>query len=516
MTTPAYPCNSAPEIPEGHYSRLCPCELRDWAGHDETQLKILACYMKDSPEKREARATANQGITTMPSGYVYFGQFIDHDITRDNRSLDHASPDVANTRNYRTAQLDLDHLYGKDPESVPCIYRTDGERLKLGRTLESQGIDGHAIPCSWNDLPRTSDGTAIVVDPRNDENLILAQLHVLFAKFHNRVLKLLKNQPALSPGPAPGSGTSLFRQARRFVTWHYQWILVNDFLPRILRLAVLDDIKKAGSQPRLFSSWYTPKDDPVALPVEFSVAAFRFGHSVVRGQYDLNHHVGGVNSSEILRMTRRGGGINTQLPANYVIEWDRFFAGTSGQMNLAEEIDTSITEMLYNVPKQTEEAFRFQSSLRISNLQPSHLEMRPPLPELTLRRGSKIRLPCGEEFAAKFKYNPIEPAALFPGQTEFFECGLKGRTPLWYYLLREAAVEPNPEPPGPRGQLQKLGTIGSRIVAETLYQLLNADCQSIAHAGCGWNPPAFTFGPAGEGWRLHSMADLVRFANEKP
>jgi hypothetical protein len=220
-------------------------------------------------------------------------------------------------------------------------------------------------------------------------------------------------------------------------------------------------------------------------------------------------------------MTKRGGGVATRLPANYLIDWNRFFDGLPElpvNRNLAQQIDTFITEMLYHVPKQTEEAFRFQSSLRMWSALPPYAEMMPPLPEVTLKRGSRVRLPCGEEFASTFKYPIIEPSILFPGRTEFFEHALKGRTPLWYYLLREAVVEPNPEPVlGPGApQLQKLGTLGSRIVAETLYQLLNADCQSIAHATGGWKPPSFSFGSAGRSWCIQSMADLVRFAGEEP
>src|SRR5439155_21306537 len=136
----------------------------------------------------------------------------------------------------------------------------------------------------------------------------------------------------------------------------------------------------------------------------------------------------------------------------------------------------------------------------------------PPLPETTLRRGSRMRLPSGQEFAKRFKYRCIKPALLFPRQEEFFETGLKKRTPLWYYLLREAAVEPNPEPAIGGLQQQKLGTIGSRIVAETLYQLLYADEKSIFHEGRRWEPPEFTFAPSGQRWCIRSMSDLARFA----
>jgi hypothetical protein len=512
----AYPCGGMPEKPQGCYSRLCKCDSGDWPEHDPAQLEILASEMKDSAEKREAREKQAKSVTTVPSGYVYFGQFIDHDVTKDNRYLSDAKPDVEETDNYRTAKLDLESLYGKDPEQVPCIYEIDRERLKLGWTLEAKDMYGHRIPSSLDDLPRTPDGTAITIDPRNDENLIVAQLHVLFAKFHNRALELIKSsQPLLSPGsPPPGPGTELFRRARRFVTWHYQWLIVNDFLPSLTRLAVLNDINAPGSKPRIFRRWYIPKDDPVALPIEFAVAAFRFGHSMVRDRYSLSKNIGGVPALEIIRMTHRGCGIKSQLPANYVIDWERFFAKMPGKVNRAELIDDFITETLYELPKQIEDAFRLQLSLRTS-LPCSDEKMKPPLPEMTLKRGSKIRLPSGEEFARRFKFDPIDSEEIFPGQDEFFECGLKGRTPLWYYLLREAIIEPNPEPVviGINRQLQKLGTLGSRIVAETLYQLLNADAQSIAHAGRAWQPPVFTFGSPNRSWCLNSLLALVRFIN---
>jgi hypothetical protein len=137
---------------------------------------------------------------------------------------------------------------------------------------------------------------------------------------------------------------------------------------------------------------------------------------------------------------------------------------------------------------------------------------------MTLKRGSNIRLPSGEEFARRFKFDPFDSEEIFPGQDEFFESGLKGRTPLWYYLLREAVIDPNPEPvevPINR-QLQKLGTLGSCIVAETLYQLLHADKQSILHEGKGWEPPVFTFGSTRRHWRIRSMSDLTRFVGCRP
>jgi hypothetical protein len=497
----AYPCSGG-EVAEGRYSRICTATDGTWEGHDDRVLETLADGMKDSAAKQQARAAKNKihPIATVPSGYVYFGQLIDHDITKDNRFLREAIPCVEKIENFRTTKLDLECIYGKDPKNVPCIYEDDKERLKLGPVL---GMNGQPILSQLDDLPRSSDGRAIIIDPRNDENLIISQMHVLFTKFHNYTVELLTTQPER----APITDGSLRDKARRFVIWHYQWWILNDFLPKIARSEVLKDIRRPKSKPRLFKRWYTLKDPPVSMPVEFSAAAFRFGHSMVRDNYHLNDGLS-APATEILHMTYRGCGITSHLTKSHVVDWSRFF-GSRPTDNHAEKIDTTISDVLYGVPKQTEDSFRFQASFARSPLVCGG-KMVPVLPAMTLMRGSRMRLPSGEEFATRFNHTPIAPSLLFPNQEQFFESDLNGRTPLWYYLLAEAEVEPNPEPPQPIGaQLQKLGTLGSRIVAETLYQLLRVDQDSIAHLGRNWKPPKFRF--FGQTWRLATLTDLVQF-----
>jgi hypothetical protein len=500
MTNFAYPCADVPEVPQGNYSRLCPCQLGHWPPHDEAQLALLSESMK-GPNPNDTLNSAQ----VMRSGYVYLGQFIDHDLTRDVALLDEAGPDTDRTLNYRTPRFDLNLLYGNVPAEVPCIYNSNGE-LKLGRTEASAGSKS-----TRDDLPRQPDGTAIVVDARSDENLAIAQMHVLFAKFHNRVLGLLKKRPDLSAGP---SGASVFEQARRFVTWHYQWIVLNDFLPHIVQNATLRDIRENGLY--LFPRAYTPADYPVSLPVEFTVAAFRFGHSMIRDSYFLNRTVKIVAARELIDKTKRGGEIRSALSADYVIDWNNhFFDGVPGHLNRAEPIDTFISEMLYDLPPQTVQSFRPQPNVVTGAA--GHAKMKPPLPELTLKRGSRVRLPSGEEFARSFGFTPLDPDVI-PARLEqkaFFEQdGFRGRTPLWFYLLREAAVEAvvEPEPEG-RLTIQKLGTIGGRIVAEVFHQLLNADYNSIVHAGKNWRPPTFAFDASSEDRTLDSMQTLVDFAS---
>ena len=139
------------------------------------------------------------------------------------------------------------------------------------------------------------------MDDRDDENLIVAQLHVAFAKFHNRFVTLLEAHPEFSPG-----GADLFEQARRLVTWHYQWLVLHDFLPQIVQHAALREINAHGF--RFYKRALNPDDAPIALPVEFTVAAFRFGHTMVQDAYILNRWRT-VKTNTLITMTKRGGGI---------------------------------------------------------------------------------------------------------------------------------------------------------------------------------------------------------------
>jgi hypothetical protein len=486
---------------EGFYSRLCPIEGDE---HPPAILEELACRMKDSDAKREARGDR---VEAMMSGYVYLGQFIDHDLTRDETLLRDAKPNVTDTPNFRTPRLDLDHLYGKVPADVPNVYQGRGE-LRIDSTWPI------TTPPTFNDLPRNAAGTAEVVDSRSDENLIISQIHVLFAKLHNQLLKLGGSHPELLKG-VPGKDA--FEKTRRLVTWHYQWIIANDFLPSFVQTHVLEMVFQKR-QLRLFPRIYTPKDAPIALPVEFTVAAYRFGHSMVQEVYLLNgEHL--VGTGTLIYMTKRGGGIGGPPPnptpprllADYVVDWDFFFRATDTELNRGQNIDTFITEVLYELPPETIALFRSAGAPRTLK------EFMMPLPELTLKRGSKIHLPSGEQFAGCFGFPKIGRTDIpaLPEDRAFFDnAEFHDRTPLWYYLLREASLEmtQEPEPGNPFGApIQKLGSIGSQIVAEVFFQVLATDADSILNAGRNWQPPQFVFGSSGSARALDTMPNVVDF-----
>ena len=228
-----------------------------------------------------AMAAGGGGASQIPAGFTYLGQFIDHDLTFDKTSVmlgENVSP--ADLLQARSPSLDLDSLYGAgptDPESER-FYEADGIHLKMGRTLAEEGLpakDGF-------DLPRGAGRTAarkrraIIPDPRNDENLAVAQTHLAFIRFHNRVVDSL---------PASLTPARRFARARRIVTKHYQWMLRTDYLPRICARGVVNDVFANGR--KAFEIGATPTDVPT-MPIEFSVAAYRLGHSMVRGRYQWN------------------------------------------------------------------------------------------------------------------------------------------------------------------------------------------------------------------------------------
>ncbi len=155
--------------------------------------------------------------TGIPAGYTYLGQFIDHDITFDPASSLQKQNDVDGLVDYRTPRLDLDSLYGRGPEDQPYMYQPDGKKFKLGRALFELNK-----PSNSRDLPRydmldeASPKRALIGDKRNDENVIVSQLHGAMMQFHNKMVDAAPN--------------ASFAQVQSLVRWHYQWIVVTDFL----------------------------------------------------------------------------------------------------------------------------------------------------------------------------------------------------------------------------------------------------------------------------------------------
>jgi hypothetical protein len=482
-----------PARPRSFYSRLFPDQ---YGGYPKKAMSDLADWMEDTKTHRGDRPRVIPGL--IPSGYAYFAQFVNHDLSYDKTKLSEAGdlPPGA-TRNYRTPSLDLEILYGKG-------LRNDGYL-----TLGSTGGSG-TTPSSDNDLDREDSGQANVYDPRNDSTLLLAQLHVLLIKFHNRLLDDVRDGKVAS-----ASDGDAFQQTKRLVTWHYQWIVRNDLLPRIVMPDVLEDITLHW--PRLFR----PKRGHASIPVEFSLAAFQYGHSAVNFIYNINRNVINCPQEATMHLTGAGhfqwpvgtGPTFNRLPERFVVDPGRMFGWASrAKVNFSAIIATLITEGLYKVPAQLSVLLNNEpvddTGLTISKIRNISTFS---LPEATLRRGAAVGLPSGQQACQLAGVNVLgkDQLASDPDLDEFLcKNGMLDRTPLFYYLLREAEVSGRRAPgetPGTR-----LGPLGSRIVAEVILGVLNADPGSYVHVN--WQPPEIAQGSAQPKIRIDSLKKLMFYA----
>ena len=443
----------------------------------------------------DAMAGGGGGSSTIPAGFTYLGQFVDHDLTFDKTTVmlgENVSPtDLVQAR---SPSLDLDSLYGAgpaDPASAK-FYEADGLHLRMGRTIGEGGIAGK----DGFDLPRGTGTTvrakrrAIIPDPRNDENLAVAQTHLAMIRFHNRVVDTL---------PASVPVAARFQTARETVTKHYQWMLRTDYLPRISAAGAVSNVFNSG---RKAFEVGVPATDVPTMPIEFSVAAFRLGHSMIRRAYNWNRIFDdGFGSLELLfEFTAHSGtlGGNPRLPSTWIADFRRLYdfgeAGRadlvvpSGKRNRAMRIDTTLVEPLKFLP-----GFPFgrEANLAFRNLV----------------RARMVRLATGQQMATFLKGKGVNltrltktqirdgaGGATLDGLTAAQRDAFLRDTPLWFYALREAELNAG-----------KLKGVGARIVAETFHRAMEGSQASIVRDSA-WRP---TLGPDSNTFR---MVDLLLFA----
>lgn len=446
---------------KGHYERVLP----------------LADQPLDSAEGLNrlfqlARAMTDDGpwdSTLLPAGYTYFGQFVDHDLTFNDSPLDVAPPDdLRLLPNYRTSYLDLDHVYGDGPETdrSGCLYGGEhgAERFQIGPTDPSISpvLDGGTPDDLFFDgnTPLIGDG----FDLRNAENLILRQVHVLFLKFHNAVIHVLPDHDEEAGLPNPGE--TLFGRARLLTTWTYQYVVWHDFLMTV-----------TNARARKLRTDAVVVGTPFALPLEFALAAFRFGHSMVREGYPLNcYHDSSVRPDSNLSLYQLFNPHEKsahRLEAQFVIEWGRFFPLLPDGVPFvkAREIDTHITDPLRNLPEEV---------IRLFSQPERAVAPVPNLAQRTLERGARAELASGQQAHQAGDYD-LSRALAKDGPLQ--EAGLTKNTPLWYYILKEAEVSQ-------RGE--RLGDVGSRIVCDTIEKALQHDSNSFLNQqGANWKPPGW-------------------------
>jgi len=488
--------------------------------------------------------------TNIPAIMTYLGQFIDHDITantdRDNgqtftivgQTIAPLARDlvVAGISNLRRATLGLDSVYGDGPLSHPLeAVMRDGPRMRLGvetdvmpqlppaerpplpadtaadlprvGPLVAGGLlDPAAVPPELLSpgLPPEQSRKAFIGDGRNDENLAVAQLHLAFLRYHNAVVDAL----AASGVPAG----ELFARGRTFVRHSYQWLVVNDYLRQVCDPAVVDAVIAAGAP--IYKAFYDARKAQIPagtlpMPLEFSVAAFRFGHSMIRGAYDFNRNFGAeaklaprATLADLFTFTGKAPSpfdpLNTPtLPNNWIVEWARFMGGAS-EIHNARPIDTRVASTLLALPNEGEDP----------NIPPDQVALLKSLARRNLRRGWLLNLPSAQTLIASFAgagvaIAPLSPADLTSGPTGgALQGDLVTQTPLWFYILKEAEV---------LHAGAHLGPLGSRLVAETLVGLAMNDPTSywgLKPSGA-WRP-ADTLAPGGIA--IETLADLLRVA----
>jgi len=459
--------------------------------HQPGALTALAARMTTPGQPRDNE--------TIPSGYTYLGQFIDHDITFDPVSSLQRQNDPDALHNFRTPRFDLDSVYGRGPADQPYLYdEADGlTRFRLGEDVgEVPGETSGSGPDLPRNMPRRNGdqqnffGRALIGDPRNDENLLISQLHCTILRFHNKVMETVA-------ADSPLTDDNLFKEVQRLVRWHYQWVVVHDFLPRIVGQEVVDDILRVEElvvhgrpaiallRPRF--RFYEPSSDAY-MPVEFAVAAYRFGHSMIRGRYFINDFLkartgpfpifGPENPPDELKNLN---GFR-RLPAQWAVEWKFLFdmpgSGTDPQPSLA--IDTSLAGPLADLPRS------------IAKDAPHSLA------ERNLQRGLRLALPSGTAVARAMGMTPLSANEL--GLADL-DAALAMHPPLWFYVLKEAELLEG-------GRM--LGPVGGRIVAEVLLGLLAHDPLSYLSVEPNWRPVT----PMAKDDGSFDMPQLIRFATQ--
>ena len=214
----------------------------------------------------------NPDNPAMTAGMTFLGQFIDHDLTLDPRSSLFVQTDPFQTKNFRTAAFDLDSVYGRGPQGSPELYDVSSGDIKLKVEVIPGSEAVSRKGAVRYDVPRDINNTAIIGDGRNDENAIISQLHLAVLRFHNAVVDYLRTKR----GIADLSADQIFMMAQRYVRWHYQWIVVHEFLPLTIGQQRVDDILRRGPK------FYNPHDPSMQnaqkhplIPVEFSVRSDR-------------------------------------------------------------------------------------------------------------------------------------------------------------------------------------------------------------------------------------------------
>ena len=352
--------------------------------------------------------------------WPFFGQFIAHDITADRSPLVHRA-EPGRIRNLRVPRANLEGVYGVGPIGAPYLYGSD---------------DPAKLLLNGSDVPRNHEGIALVGDPRNDVHLFTSQMQVAFIELHNRLVDRLRDD-----GVAAGD---VFDEARRAATWHYQHVLLREFLPGLIGAELAAELLEHG--PRL----YRVDGDPY-IPFEFADAAYRYGHAQIRDRYQVNAHFGPCRVFPDLM------GFGPVAPA-HTVDWAlQIDVEGHPPAQRAKRIDARLPAPLIALPTQ------------ISGAEPG--TDYASLATRDLQRGQAVGLPSGEAVARRLGVPALN--------AEQIGLGWASETPLWFYILKEAEALHHGN---------RLGPVGGRIIGEVLVGIVDGDPESFRSVDPGWSP----------------------------
>jgi hypothetical protein len=345
-------------------------------------------------------------------GLVFFGQFVDHDLTLNNTTAGQGPSMSAKTPvDLRTPALDLDSVYGPGPHDQPEFYTGDGLFFQLGE--------------GGNDLLRDDEGVAIIGDPRNDDNGQILSVHLAFQKYHNTLMTEALHGVA-PDATNPPQKDALFAMVRNHVIGFHQGLVATELAVAFTGVPVADGMP---ALPR--------------VPVEFAAAVYRLGHTLVPNEILVDTRGTRLSPTD---PKLRGPGATVPYALLF---------GPGAQPAARFDDLLSVTMHTLLIPlSPTRSGPGDLIGGTAPNIGQGHIDgngvMHLDLAETNILRGREQRLPSGEEYLAMLEGRPYDPLR-------------DGNTDLFLYMLRESRP------------LGHLGRVGGDVFHRTIGGLLAAD-----------------------------------------
>jgi len=399
------------KVEEDILASISPCKYDSIV---EEIIKKVSCYKKQQQNSRSS---------TIPAGYTYLAQFIAHDLTFNGFTI--PGEKKSKNQNFRTPALDLDSVYGKNPSTSPYLYdfKENCILFKLNKrtfktTIKRNKRDKYDAYFEYLDLPRY-DEVALIPDPRNAEHILLRSLQLLFMIYHNTLTKKIikKKKDNIDP-------FHLFSEIKKNVIKVYHDIIQHDLLPSLISNKL---IKKERKNILKGKGIYQNKE--ISIPISFSFAAFRFGHSMVRPLYNFTEFGTKKNFGDSIIKPKK-----KKLLTSPYINFNQFFfspKNRNSKSNLSELITPWITSELEDF-KETKK----NRSLNIVGID---------LIKRNLISGFMVKLPSGQSTAKQlgikkkniYSLDFLDDLAFKIPNIPFDYYPFSKHSPLWLYILYE-------------------------------------------------------------------------------